>query len=84
MADSNTNAGRRRRSALGWIILVAAIVVAAVLVFFLGYLPRHKRNQVINEQAQERTSDIPKVAHKPVASKAATASQGAIPIAMPE
>ncbi|HEX3682419.1 MAG TPA: efflux RND transporter periplasmic adaptor subunit [Bryobacteraceae bacterium] len=55
--------GRKKRghSTLYWFVFAGIVIVAAVLVVFLGWLPRHKRQQVIEQQAKERTQSIPKV-----------------------
>ena len=52
---------KRGHSKLYWLIFAAIVIVAAILVIFLGWLPRHKRQQVIEQQAQERTQSVPKV-----------------------
>lgn len=48
-------------SKLYWFIFAVLVVLAAVLVLFLGWLPRYKRQQEIDRQAQERTQSVPKV-----------------------
>src|ERR1700761_9455420 len=52
---------QRGHSKLYWFIFAVLVVLAAILVLFLGWLPRHKRQQEINRQAQERTQSVPKV-----------------------
>jgi multidrug efflux pump subunit AcrA (membrane-fusion protein) len=56
--------GERKKpghSGLYWLIFVGIVFLAAVLVIFLGWLPRHKRQQEIERQARERTQAVPKV-----------------------
>jgi multidrug efflux pump subunit AcrA (membrane-fusion protein) len=51
----------RGHSKLYWFIFAGVIVLAAILVIFLGWLPRHKRDEQIQQQARERTQAVPKV-----------------------
>jgi multidrug efflux pump subunit AcrA (membrane-fusion protein) len=51
----------RGHSKLYWFIFAAVVIVGAILVIFLGWLPRHKRDQQIQQQARERTQAVPKV-----------------------
>ena len=48
-------------SLLAWIVFAVALVVAAILVYFVTYLPRQKRDQTINQEANERTNALPRV-----------------------
>lgn len=52
---------QRGHSTLYWLIFAGILLVAAILVLFLGWLPRHKRDQEIQRQAQELTHAVPKV-----------------------
>src|SRR5579875_3161337 len=52
---------KRGHSKLYWLIFAAVVLLAAILVLFLGWLPRHKRDQEIQRQAQERAHAVPKV-----------------------
>jgi multidrug efflux pump subunit AcrA (membrane-fusion protein) len=52
---------RPGHSKLYWFIFAAILVLAAILVVFLGWLPRHKRQQEIDRQARERTQAIPRL-----------------------
>lgn len=52
---------KRGHSPFYWLIFAGLILVAAVLVFFVGWLPRHKRQQTIEREARERTEAVPKV-----------------------
>ena len=55
---------RQRQKHRNWkpILIWGAIAVAAILlVFFLGYLPRHNRKQRIEAEAQQRDREHPKV-----------------------
>jgi multidrug efflux pump subunit AcrA (membrane-fusion protein) len=51
----------RGHSKLYWLIFAGIVILAAILVIFLGWLPRHKRQQQIEQQAKERTQSVPKV-----------------------
>jgi multidrug efflux pump subunit AcrA (membrane-fusion protein) len=44
-----------------WFLFVVLVVVAAVLVLLIGWLPRHKRTEAIDQQAKERTEALPRV-----------------------
>lgn len=48
-------------SRLYWFLFALLVIIAALLVIFIGWLPRHKRQQQIERQAQERTQAVPKV-----------------------
>src|SRR5438270_5013634 len=48
-------------SLLAWIVFAVALLVAAILVYFVTYLPRQKRDQTINQEANERTNALPRV-----------------------
>ncbi|MBV9762189.1 MAG: efflux RND transporter periplasmic adaptor subunit [Acidobacteriaceae bacterium] len=52
---------KRGHSASHWLLFAAIVIVAAALAVFFGWLPRHKRDQQIEEQAKERTQAVPKV-----------------------
>lgn len=52
---------KRGHSKLYWFIFALLVVLAAILVVLLGWLPRHKRQQQIERQAHERTESVPKV-----------------------
>lgn len=52
---------KRGHSKLYWFIFALLVLIAAVFVIFLGWAPRHKRQQEIERQAQERTQSVPKV-----------------------
>ena len=52
---------RPGHSAKAWVIFAIVIVLAAVLVIFIGWLPRHKRNDEINREAKERSQALPRV-----------------------
>jgi multidrug efflux pump subunit AcrA (membrane-fusion protein) len=55
-------AGKKRgHSKFYWFIFAMLVILAALLVVFLGWLPRHKRQQEIERQASERTQAVPKV-----------------------
>ncbi len=65
-------------SPLAWLIFLIAVVAAAVLVYFIGYLPRHKQQEAIDRQAKDRTQEVPKVMVQVVKAAPAT-SQLLIP-----
>lgn len=44
-----------------WVVFVLLLLAAALIVVFAGWLPRHKREQQINQQAQEQKSALPRV-----------------------
>lgn len=52
---------KRGHSKLPWFIFAVIIVLAAIVAIFLGWLPRHKRQQEIEREARERTQSVPKV-----------------------
>src|SRR5579875_442271 len=52
---------RPGHSPLYWFIFALIVVAAALLVIFIGWLPRHKREEAIDKQAQERTEQLPRV-----------------------
>jgi multidrug efflux pump subunit AcrA (membrane-fusion protein) len=44
-----------------WFAFIVVVIVAAVLVFFFAWLPRHKRTQEIDQQAKQRSEALPRV-----------------------
>ena len=48
-------------SPFAWLIFLLALVVASILVYFVGYLPRQRQQQAIDQEAKERTEELPKV-----------------------
>lgn len=44
-----------------WLIFAGLVVLAAALVIFIGWLPRHKRQQKIDQEAKQRTQQLPPV-----------------------
>lgn len=52
---------KRGHSKLHWLIFAGIIIAAAILVIFIGWLPRHKRDQQIEQQAKDRAHAVPKV-----------------------
>jgi multidrug efflux pump subunit AcrA (membrane-fusion protein) len=44
-----------------WFIFVVIVLVAAILVIFFGWFPRHRRTQEIDQQAKERSEALPRV-----------------------
>ena len=48
-------------SPLYWLIFAALILTAAVLIFFVGWQPRHRQRQEIDRQASAEKSTLPRV-----------------------
>lgn len=44
-----------------WFVFAALVLGAAVLVLLIGWLPRHKRTEEINQQAKERSQSLPRI-----------------------
>ena len=44
-----------------WIVFAAFVLLAALLVFFVGWLPRHKQSQEIDKDAAARKNALPRV-----------------------
>ena len=59
--DSSKRPERRGHSPLPWLIFAGLVILAAVLVIFFGWLPRHERQQKIDQEAKERTQRLPRV-----------------------
>jgi multidrug efflux pump subunit AcrA (membrane-fusion protein) len=59
--DSGRGPGKPGHSIRYWLIFVALLVVAAAAVIFFGWLPRRQRQQEINQEAQQRTDERPRV-----------------------
>lgn len=69
---------RPGHSPFAWLIFAGAILLAAVLIIFLGWLPRHRRQEKIEQQAKERTTALPRV-NVIVVHRAASTSELMIP-----
>ena len=52
---------RPGHSPLYWIVFAGLLVVAAGVVILIGWLPRHKRQQEIDREAQQRAQSLPRV-----------------------
>ncbi len=48
-------------SRLYWLIFAALVVLAGVAILFIGWLPRHKRQEKIDQEAKQRTQQLPRV-----------------------
>lgn len=57
MASSNSPGHSPRH----WGIFLILLILAAALVVFVGWLPRHKREEKIDQEARARTQSIPRV-----------------------
>ena len=44
-----------------WFAFLVLVFIAAVLVLFVGWLPRHKRTEEIDQEAKERSQALPRV-----------------------
>ncbi len=69
---------RHRKSRKAWFVIAAIVVVVALLFVFLGWLPRHKRQETIDQQATQRSNALPRVQVLKVA-RAPSASELMIP-----
>lgn len=52
---------KRGHSKSHWVIFVLIVIAVAALAVLLGWLPRHKRDRQIEQQAKDRTQAVPKV-----------------------
>lgn len=52
---------KRGHSKGAWIVFGLIVVVVAVVIIFVAWLPRHEREERIQQQAQERTQEAPRV-----------------------
>ena len=50
-----------RHSVGYWLMFAALVLTAAALVFFFGWLPRHKQQEQVDKEAQQRNQEIPKI-----------------------
>lgn len=57
MASSNSPGHSTRH----WGIFLILLIVAAALVIFVGWLPRHKREEKIDQEARARTQNVSRV-----------------------
>ncbi len=65
-AASSTTAGnekpvRHGHSPLYWVSFAVVVLAVAGLVYFLAWLPRHKRQQALEKQTQQDVRAVPKV-----------------------
>lgn len=59
--DSGGGPKRPGHSVRYWLIFAVLLVVAAAAVIFFGWLPRHRRQEEINKEAQQRKDERPRV-----------------------
>ncbi len=52
---------KRGHSSKAWIVFAVLLIVAAILVYFVAWLPREKQQHEIQQQARERTEAKPRV-----------------------
>ncbi|MDQ2844142.1 MAG: efflux RND transporter periplasmic adaptor subunit [Acidobacteriota bacterium] len=52
---------KHRHSPAYWLVFVLLLLLAAVVIFFVGWLPRHRRQQEIDKQAKEQGEALPRV-----------------------
>ena len=52
---------RPGHSAKYWLVFAIVVAVAAVIVIFVGWLPRHERAEQIDKQAKARSEELPRV-----------------------
>ncbi|MBV8831895.1 MAG: efflux RND transporter periplasmic adaptor subunit [Acidobacteriaceae bacterium] len=62
-SGSGDNGARKKpgHSPIAWLMFLIALLLAAVLVYYIGYLPRRKQQEAIDQQARERVQEVPKV-----------------------
>ena len=61
-----------------WLLFAVLLLLAAAAVVFFGWLPRHKRQEEINKEAQQRTDERPRVEVQRV-QRAPTTSELTVP-----
>lgn len=59
--QGNRQHARRGHSKFHWTLFGVLVIIAAILVILIGWLPRHKRQQTIDREAQQRTQALPRV-----------------------
>ncbi|MFL6417259.1 MAG: efflux RND transporter periplasmic adaptor subunit, partial [Bryobacteraceae bacterium] len=59
--DHNGTGDRPGHSTRHWFAFSLLVIVAALAVIFFGWLPRHKRSESIDEEANERAQALPRV-----------------------
>ena len=52
---------KKGSSAIRWLIILALVAGAAVVIFLFGWLPRHKQTEVIDQEAEQRSSALPRL-----------------------
>ncbi len=59
--DANDHRARPGHSPRHWLIFAGIVIVAVVLIILLGWLPRHKRDENINREAEQRKQELPRI-----------------------
>ncbi len=52
---------RPGHSPVYWLMFAGAVLLAAVLIFVIGWLPRHRRQEKIDQASEAMTSEVPRV-----------------------
>lgn len=52
---------RPGHSARHWLIFAVLVIAAVVVVLLVGWLPRHKRTEEIDQEAKQRSQELPRV-----------------------
>ena len=55
------NAGQPGHSAKAWIIFAVLLIAVAVLIFFVGWLPRHRQEQRAAQEAHQEATAKPRI-----------------------
>jgi len=77
--ENKQDAGKRPgHSPVIWLIFAGAVVLAAVLIFFFAWLPRHRQQEKNEQEAKTRTTALPRVQVQ-VVRPAPSASQLMVP-----
>ncbi len=61
MTETNGSRSKPGHSPVAWLIFAVLLVALALLVIFVGWLPRQKRQEAIDRQAKEHAQELPRV-----------------------
>jgi multidrug efflux pump subunit AcrA (membrane-fusion protein) len=59
--DPNSTSARPGHSARHWFIFAVLVIVAAVVIILVGWLPRRRQQETIDREAKERAQELPRV-----------------------